>query len=196
MKSILTLTVLLITLTGCESLKTKAGETGGAELNKTVAKPYQTAEKHYQGGRLKQAKQGFETVLKRDPGNIEAHFRLGNIALRDNQLEPAKLHYQAILELDRRHAKSHYNLGVIYLMQAERYFQYFTATTTQNNNSPRLLKLLENINQFSADPEEAKIGEAKRGETEIQTDKQLEATKPVETSLDRLTDLLSDDTAK
>ena len=74
--------------------------------------------------------------------------------MRGQQYDIAEGHYETILELDRRHAKSHYNLGVIHLLQAERYFQYFTATTTPDNTNPRLLKLLDGINRFSGDEQQ------------------------------------------
>jgi Tfp pilus assembly protein PilF len=92
MKSLLIITVLLIALCGCENMKTKPGERGDEDFQHVDAKPYQSAEKNYQAGQLKQAKQGFETVLEHNPRHLDAHFRLGNIALRDNQLEQAKLH--------------------------------------------------------------------------------------------------------
>ncbi|MEE9412272.1 MAG: tetratricopeptide repeat protein [Methylococcales bacterium] len=130
---------------------------------------YQAAKAHYQSGQLATAKQAFESVLENNPSHIEAQFQLGEIALHEAQLDEAKMHFEAILEQDRRHAKSHYNLGVIYLMQSERYFEYFTATATQKETNPRLFKLLESIQRFSAERTQS------------------------DASLDALTDLLSDD---
>ncbi len=160
MKQIL-ITVCLI-LTGCAISNNKSD----------IKKQYLAAETQYQAGQYTHAKQGFESVLEHEPSHIEARFRLGSIAVRDKQLDEAKKHYETILKLDRRHAKSHYNLGLIYLMQSERYFQYFTATSAPEKVSPRLLKLLGSINQFSAE--------------QTQTD----------ASLDALTDLLSDDKSR
>ncbi len=179
MKLLLITLGLLLSLSACESINKKPDATGETDLQHSTFKEdkdteqYRTAEKYYKAGQLKQAKPAFEAVLKDDPTHIKAHFRLGNIALRGNQLEEAKVHYETVLKQNRRHTKSHYNLGVIYLMQAERYFQYFTATTTQSNDSPRLLKLLESINHFSAERE------------------QKNTTRPADTSLNKLTNLLS-----
>jgi Tfp pilus assembly protein PilF len=156
MKQVL-ITVCLI-LTGCAFSNSKSD----------IKEQYLEAETEYQAGQYTNAKQGFESVLDSEPSHIEARFRLGNIAVRDKQLDKAKKHYETILKLDRRHAKSHYNLGLIYLMQSERYFQYFTATS-QEKIYPRLFKLLDSINRFSVE--------------QTQTD----------ASLDALTDLLSDD---
>ncbi|MEE9425782.1 MAG: tetratricopeptide repeat protein [Methylococcales bacterium] len=152
------ITVCLI-LTGCAISNSKSD----------IKKEYQAAETQYQAGQYTNAKQGFESVLEDDSSHIEARFRLGSIAVRNKQLDKAKMHYEAILKLDRRHAKSHYNLGLIYLMQSERYFQYFTATSTQDKVHPRLLKLLDSINRFSVERSQN------------------------DTSLDALTDSLSDD---
>ncbi len=137
--------------------------------NRDTSEQYQAAQTLYKAGQIAEAKQGFESLLESNPSHIEAHFQLGKMALHAVQLDDAKIHFEAILERDRRHAMSHYNLGVIYLMQSERYFEYFTATTTQKEANPRLLKLLESMHRFSAE--------------QTQTD----------ASLDALTDLLSDD---
>ena len=215
MRLLLTITGILILLSGCESMKTKSDEMGRAENLHGNKGHYQTAETDYQSGQLTQAKQGFESVLKQDPRDIEAQFRLGNIALRNNQLKQARQHYEAVLQQDRRHAKAHYNLGVINLMQAERYFQYFTATTTQDNIQPNLLKLLENINRFSGDHEEQSsiVKEAEKRKTKttkvtprlsssrpynnkVNPTKRTKVAKQAPTqssSLERLTDLLSED---
>jgi len=208
MKSIGIIAGLLILLSGCGSTQTKPEEMDRMALNHGGAGTYQTAEKYYQAGQFKQAKAGFELVLEEDSEHIEAHFRLGNIALRNKQLEEAKIHYETVLKRDRRHTKSHYNLGVIYLMQAERYFQYFTATKAQNNNHPRLLKLLASINQFSANNTHTQNTQTEENrqistktsikaapmtpeKTEIQS--KPSPAREVDPSLDRLTELLSDD---
>lgn len=182
MRLLLTITGILILLSGCESIKTKPDEIKGAQNLQGNKGHYQTAETDYQSGQLTQAKQGFESALKQDPRDIKAQFRLGNIALRNNQLKQARQHYEAILQQDRRHAKAHYNLGVINLMQAERYFQYFTATTAQDNIQPNLLKLLENINRFSGDHEEqpviVKEAEKREAKTTNVTTPRLSSSRP------------------
>ena len=224
MRLLLTMAGILVLLSGCESTKKKPNEMGGAENLHRNKGHYQTAETDYQSGQLTQAKQGFESALKRDPRDIKAQFRLGNIALRNNQLKQARQHYEAVLQQDRRHAKAHYNLGVINLMQAERYFQYFTATTAQDNIQPKLRKLLENINLFSGDYEEQSPIVKETGKRKTKTTnvaprlpssrpynnkvRAKQSNQPLETatrekvekqpptqnsSLERLTDLLSED---
>jgi Tfp pilus assembly protein PilF len=204
MKLLLILTGGIVFLSGCENMKTKPDEMENAENLRRNSGHYQTAETDYQAGQLTQAKQGFESALKHDPTDIDSQFRLGNIALRNNQLDQAKQHYEAVLKQNRRHAKSHYNLGVINLMQAERSFQYFTATTTQGNIQPGLLKLLENINRFSNNQKEGitKVITSSPTSHESSSEKmpqQIKTTKQTSShssSLERLTDLLSDDAAQ
>jgi Tfp pilus assembly protein PilF len=147
MKTFLITLLGMLFLSGCVNTP-KQAET-------SLEADYQVAESHYQAGQMKLATPAFNAILKSDPTHIMAHFRLGNIALRGQHYDEAEQHYKAILELDRRHAKSHYNLGVIYLLQAERYFQYFTATAPQEQNDPRLLKLLDAINRFSGEQEQS-----------------------------------------
>ncbi|MCK5831997.1 MAG: hypothetical protein KAH20_17025 [Methylococcales bacterium] len=190
MKSRLIIIALLISLSGCQSTATKPKQSElkpskpkETIIQHTEVESFQIAEKQYQAGQLKKAALGFENVLKLNPSHIEARFRLGNINLHNKKIEHAKLHYETILELNPRHAKSHYNLGIIFLMQAERYFQYFTATT-QDNSRPRLLKLLEHINRFYAPPEK----------TIVQQKSKPQPNKQTNASLKRLTDLLSNDT--
>ena len=51
-------------------------------------------------------------ALSKNPRNYRAHLNLGNILLRQGQIEEAKQHYLEVLHLKPHHAKAYNNLGV------------------------------------------------------------------------------------
>lgn len=59
------------------------------------------------------SKNEFLQTLKRDPNNVEAHFNLGIIYLRQNLLKEARSEFEAVTKLDPGIARAYLNLGQI-----------------------------------------------------------------------------------
>lgn len=67
-------------------------------INPDIAAAYQALV----GGRLPEAKQLYETVLQKDPTNVDAELGLATIAAKNNDSNEAARRYRRVLELDRK----------------------------------------------------------------------------------------------
>jgi tetratricopeptide (TPR) repeat protein len=74
----------------------------------------------YDAGRLDEAREGFEGVLKRAPQSLNAQFNLGLIAERQGRLADAQAAYEKVRFLEPGHVPMLLNLGRLYRQQ-ERY---------------------------------------------------------------------------
>lgn len=67
-----------------------------------------------------EAKTLFENVLKKEPKNAEAHFRLGRLLFRNlGDVDGGVDHLEESIELDERNAEYHFELGRAYGQQAQ-----------------------------------------------------------------------------
>lgn len=66
---------------------------------------------HLEGGRLDDADACYRRVLELDPGQAEAHFKLGNIAVRRQLPADAEACYRRAVSADSCYFKAFYNLG-------------------------------------------------------------------------------------
>jgi tetratricopeptide (TPR) repeat protein len=73
---------------------------------------YVLGEALVQVGRLDEAIQVYEEVLRLNPDYTEAHLNLGNVLYRTGQAQDAIGHYEAALRIRPEYAKAHYNLGL------------------------------------------------------------------------------------
>lgn len=103
----------------------------------------------YREGAYQQAKVHFQTLVSRHPDNEMGWLRLGNIAMLEGEVDEAAAHYRTVLQLNPRQAKAHYNLATIHLLKAERHFQFYTATLSEQQIEPRLRHLLAEIERFA-----------------------------------------------
>jgi Tfp pilus assembly protein PilF len=74
----------------------------------------QLAEYYYRVKKFDKAKPELLLVLKKDPGNADAHFRLGVIYAKEGSKEQSIQEFRKVLSLDAGHAKAYYNLGVLH----------------------------------------------------------------------------------
>lgn len=140
---IISLLFLLLTLNACAS-------TQGLHTSQESIKENMTqAEQAYQSGNYENAEKQFQAILKNSPDNIEARFRLANIALRQSRLSEAREHYHGVLERRPNHTKAHYNLALVNLLEAEQHFHFHTATAKDNaEQQTRLFALIDAIHAF------------------------------------------------
>lgn len=75
----------------------------------------------YQKAQFAEAKQVFESVLKQDGGNAEAHYRLGMIMMSRSFRDEDKAveHMERAVELAPQNADYHYGLGAAYGIKAQ-----------------------------------------------------------------------------
>jgi tetratricopeptide (TPR) repeat protein len=72
------------------------------------------AERFMREGKMEQAKQELEALLKERPDTPTAHYNLGVIAESEQHLEKAIEEYQRAIEYDSRYADAYNNLGTVY----------------------------------------------------------------------------------
>lgn len=96
------------------------------------------------------AREHYLVAIQEAPGNTDALFRLGNIALYDSNSDEAELYYRKTLEIDPQFARAHYNLAVIHLGRAEDHFNYYAATLDSGRTIDQpLVRLLSDIEAFA-----------------------------------------------
>ena len=136
--------LLFLSLSACAS-KPLIKDTRPAELVSEL----NAAEQAYQAGNYDQAEKQFSSVLKKSPNNIEAQFRLGNIALRQSNYADARRYYQQVLTQQKNSTKAHYNLALVNLLEAEQHFHFHTATSGEKaEQQTRLFALIDAIHTF------------------------------------------------
>jgi tetratricopeptide (TPR) repeat protein len=75
----------------------------------------------YEGsGKLDQARQGYEEILRRTPGDIQAHLDLARVLIKKGASDEAALHFQEVLGLNRREAEALLGLGLIQAAKGEK----------------------------------------------------------------------------
>ncbi|MDP1984336.1 MAG: tetratricopeptide repeat protein [Sulfuritalea sp.] len=77
----------------------------------------QEAATHLEGGRLDLAEECYRQVLELDPGHAEAHFKLGNIAVKRQLPADAEACYRRAVSADSCYFKAFYNLGNLLRLQ-------------------------------------------------------------------------------
>ncbi|MFK7888002.1 MAG: tetratricopeptide repeat protein [Gammaproteobacteria bacterium] len=101
------------------------------------------------------AREHYLVAVEEAPGNAQALFRLGNIALYENNPDAAEGYYERTLAIDPQFARAHYNLAVIHLGKAEDHFNYYAATLDSSRAIDRpLVRLLADLEAFATGKEE------------------------------------------
>jgi len=92
-------------------------------------------------GDLEGAQQKFEAALDGEPDNPEAHYCLGELALRRNQFTVAEAQFRTVLELDPRFPGAHTRLARIMLRQGLRRYaaRHLSAELEHCQDDPALL---------------------------------------------------------
>jgi tetratricopeptide (TPR) repeat protein len=85
----------------------------------TVAELLTLASRNHQAGNLQAAEQLFLQILQADASHAEAHFQLGNIALRQRKPVEAASFYRRALEIRQDDAEAHCNLGLAFAAQGK-----------------------------------------------------------------------------
>jgi tetratricopeptide (TPR) repeat protein len=80
---------------------------------------FQKAEAAYAKGDLESARQTYEQILKADPQQVEALFKLGVIDYREGHFVQSRTRFLKVLSLVPEHRKATFNLGVIYAAEGE-----------------------------------------------------------------------------
>lgn len=137
-------------LSGCSTLtKDRFGkETSREKMEKTSTKIAE-ASNQYRSGNLDGAEALYLDIIKDDPKNAEAFYRLGNIAFKRGQYQAASGYFARAIDNLPRNAKAHYNLAVTYLTLAEQHFKYYTATAPENTDVANVSDILRDIFEFA-----------------------------------------------
>ncbi len=109
------------------------------------------ANQFYQNGDFIKAEEAYLQLLKIDPKQPAAYYRLGNIAYRNQQFKRASFYFNKSLELMPRNEKAQYNLAVTFLSLAEQHFNYYTAMLPPDADISRITQILTAIDSFSED---------------------------------------------
>ncbi len=107
------------------------------------------ANQFYQNGDFIKAEEAYLKLLKIDPKQPAAYYRLGNIAYRNQQFKRASFYFNKSLELMPRNEKAQYNLAVTFLSLAEQHFNYYTAMLPPDADISRITQILTAIDSFS-----------------------------------------------
>jgi tetratricopeptide (TPR) repeat protein len=78
----------------------------------TVAELFALASDIQQSGNLNGAAELYHQIVQADPRQAEAHFKLGNILLRQHKLDEAITRYRLCIDLRPNDAEAHCNLGL------------------------------------------------------------------------------------
>ncbi len=93
-------------------------------------------EKLYTEGEYDQATDVFKEILNHDPGNVDAHYRLGVIYGKLGDMKKSAQEFENVLSIDPTHHKAFYNLGAIYASQGSLY-----SVSKATDNFKRYLRL-------------------------------------------------------
>lgn len=80
----------------------------------TASEEFAAAIQAFEAGNLDGARHGFDMVLAKAPGSLNARFNLGLIAERQGRVEDARGAYEQVLQRDPSHTSSVLNLAALY----------------------------------------------------------------------------------
>jgi len=106
------------------------------------------AKQAYSNQKYDLARREYEIIIKDHPRYIEALFRLGNIAMRDNKLEKAQDYYNRIINIKPAHAPAHHNLAILYLKQANKHLNFYIAND-ENSDNQAISRLLSALDRYT-----------------------------------------------
>ena len=144
---------LLLGLGACQSSPEKNTDedsplTMDTVIDKTMM-TMETADSNYSTRNYKAALAGYEAVVKGDPVNVKAHYRIGNIMFRAQRWADARRSYEKVIELKPSHAKAHYNLAMTYLTLAERHLKFYAANVDRTEDISAVSDLIDALENIS-----------------------------------------------
>jgi len=146
MKQLIIIT-LLITMSGCAATNVRQDQ--------STSELYMKAEAAYAQRDYANAKQYYLKVAEKYPDNVTVFFKLGNISMRENDLDKAMNYYTLVLGLKPNHARAHHNLAMLHLSKAGDHLNYYVAHNDLLNNKS-IGKLIDAINDYSTKEPEQK----------------------------------------
>lgn len=109
-------------------------------------------------GRLREAEQSLRQAITRDPANASAHYLLGVVQFRLDQVAPARRSFEAVLQLLPDHAPAQNNLALV-LVRQRQYGPAMSAMDAALQSAPGARELLDNVAELlEAAPEEVRKG--------------------------------------
>ncbi len=99
----------------------KSGVIHTAPVTQDVKSQLSYGETLYSRGEYNQAAGVFKKILKQDPGNVDAHYRLGVIYGKQGDIKKSAEEFLNVVSLDPAHHKAFYNLGAIYSSKGSLY---------------------------------------------------------------------------
>jgi cytochrome c-type biogenesis protein CcmH/NrfG len=115
------LLLLLLGVSACSRQARQADSvTSGASLTTriTADELRQLAADAYEASDWPRAEQRYGEVTRRDPADVEAWFRLGNIHARTGREASAVTAYREVVKRDPKHARAWHNLGIVQVRMA------------------------------------------------------------------------------
>ena len=141
LKHLFLIALVLFIASGCQTIQTKKPKAAPSNLNMVLKK----ADLLYKKRQLTESSRLYNQVLRRDPQNIEALYKMGNIAFIAKDYDVAASFYEKTIALSPRHSKAQYNLAMSQLSLAEKHFKFYMATA---NDDPENLEVVSEIIQF------------------------------------------------
>lgn len=71
-----------------------------------------SAEHYFQKGQYSQAQHAYTEILSKNPNSLSAHYNLGNVYYRENNIGGAVCHYLKALKISPRDTDTQFNLGL------------------------------------------------------------------------------------
>ncbi|MEX0731109.1 MAG: tetratricopeptide repeat protein [Aquisalimonadaceae bacterium] len=110
LRSVLTISVLMLVLAGCASLP---GERQDTRL--TVLRLEAHAMHAYHGDRNEEALGLYREIVELDPEHVQARYRVGNLLAEQGDLEGAMQRYGEVLNRRPDHADARHNLALVHI---------------------------------------------------------------------------------
>jgi Flp pilus assembly protein TadD len=112
---------LIISIVGCANVpkereKEITAEQAAAQAQQSMIR----GDNALRDGKSDKALYEYVSVLRWDPKNIEAYYKIGHVHEINHNLEPAEVSYLKVLELDANHAGALEGLGLVLLRQGKR----------------------------------------------------------------------------
>ncbi|KKN45363.1 hypothetical protein LCGC14_0683920 [marine sediment metagenome] len=159
------LAVLL--LAGCAT-PASTGYTGSGPAATEVLGEWKRADRLYARGDLRRAKEGYEMVLEREPGNNEVLFRLANIAYYMQNPAEARELYARVLDSGSVDPQLFYNRAALNLTEAYDDLSRYAQEVGPGNLTPEIRAVMAAIERMSGQrpPINDKAGTAPSGRGE------------------------------